>query len=352
MLRIPQLFRILKYRSQLMSDTKRFKLEMLRICTHSGPFHADESLAVYMLRLLPKFKDAKVVRSRNPEDWEASDIVVDVGAKYDGVKFFDHHQREFFETFNNDYATKLSSAGLVYKHFGREIISTIITESGATPAEGDLDILYDKVYKQFIEALDANDNGIDKYENSKDLTPRFKDNSISIPGIISGMNPSWNGDSSAEAYDKNFQRASTFIGETFVDLVKGYALSWLPAKAVVAEAVKARSSVDDSGKIIVLSQFCPWKEHLYEIEKQQGIEGQIEFVLFADSTGTWRISTVPVTSTSFQFRRGLPEHLRGLRDDVLSEKAGIPDGVFIHAAGFIGGAKSRESVYKLAKMSL
>lgn len=74
-------------------DTKRQKLEMLQICTHSGPFHADESLAVYMLRLLPKFKDAKVVRSRNPEDWEASDIVVDVGAKYDGVKFFDHHQR-------------------------------------------------------------------------------------------------------------------------------------------------------------------------------------------------------------------------------------------------------------------
>ncbi|KAL3236656.1 Myg1p RNJ42_01750 [Nakaseomyces bracarensis] len=339
-------------KATLMSDTKRVKLEMLQICTHSGPFHADESLAVYMLRLLPKYKDAKVVRSRNPEDWEASDIVVDVGAKYDGVKFFDHHQREFFETYNENYATKLSSAGLVYKHFGREIISTIISESGATSSESDLDILYDKVYKQFIEALDANDNGIDKYENSKDLTPKFKDTSISIPGIISGMNPSWNGDSSSEAYDKNFQRASNFVGEVFVDLVKGYALSWLPAKAIVAEAIKDRMIADASGKIVVLPQFCPWKEHLYEIEKEQGIEGQIEFVLFADSTGTWRISTVPVTSTSFQFRRGLPEHLRGLRDDVLSEKAGIPDGVFIHAAGFIGGAKSKESVYKLAKMSI
>lgn len=335
-----------------MNENKRAKLEMLQICTHSGPFHADEALAVYMLRLLPKFKDAKVVRSRNPEDWEASDIVVDVSAKYDGIKFFDHHQREFFETFNGDYDTKLSSAGLVYKHFGRDIIAAIITESGATPNEDHLDILYDKVYKQFIEALDANDNGIDKYEKSKDLTPKFKDTSISIPGIISGMNPSWNGDCSSEAYDKNFQRASKFVGETFVDLVKGYALSWLPAKTIVAEAVKDRLSVDDSGKIIVLSQFCPWKEHLYELEKENGINGQIEFVLFADSTGTWRVSTVPVSSTSFQFRKGLPESLRGLRDEVLSEKANISDGVFIHAAGFIGGAKSRESVYKLAKMSL
>lgn len=343
------------YRSipiHLLMDTKRQKLEMLQICTHSGPFHADESLAVYMLRLLPKFKDAKVVRSRNPEDWEASDIVVDVGAKYDGVKFFDHHQREFFETFNGEYATKLSSAGLVYKHFGREIITAIVENKGASISSADLDILYDKVYKQFIEALDANDNGIDKYENSKELTPKFKDNAISIPGVISGMNPSWNADTSAEAYDTNFQRASKFIGEIFVDLVEGYALSWIPAKSLVIEAVNRRSEVDDSGKIIVLNQFCPWKEHLYEVEKAKGIEGQIEFVLFKDSSNTWRVSTVPVSSTSFQFRKGLPEHLRGLRDQELSDKSGVPDCVFIHAAGFIGGAKTQDSVYKLAKMSL
>jgi hypothetical protein len=37
--------------------TKRTKKEM-RIGTHSGTFHADESLAVYMLRLLPQYSNA------------------------------------------------------------------------------------------------------------------------------------------------------------------------------------------------------------------------------------------------------------------------------------------------------
>ena len=35
---------------------------------------------------------------------------------------FDHHQRGFDEIFGHGFVTKLSSAGLVYKHFGRDLI--------------------------------------------------------------------------------------------------------------------------------------------------------------------------------------------------------------------------------------
>ncbi|GMM56050.1 Myg1 protein [Maudiozyma humilis] len=335
-----------------MSVAKKIKLDTMvkQICTHSGSFHADESLAVYMLRLLSEYKDAKVCRSRNPEDWAASDIVVDVGAQYDGVKFFDHHQREFTGTFSEKYETKLSSAGLVFKHFGRRIIQEVL-EGGAS--EGDLDILYEKVYKNFVEALDANDNGISQYDTKgTNLKPRFNERAVSIPGIIGGFNPRWNEPATDDVYDARFQKASGFIGQIFVDLVKGYGLGWLPAKALVRTAIEGRNAVDASGKIVVFDQFCPWKEHLYEIERELGIEGQIEFVLFTDSSGSWRVSTVPVSSGSFEFRRGLPEALRGLRDDVLSEKSGVPGCIFIHTAGFIGGAKTKDSALQLAKMSL
>ena len=37
---------------------------------------------------------------------------------------FDHHQRGFGEVFGHGFSTKLSSAGLVYKHFGREIVAS------------------------------------------------------------------------------------------------------------------------------------------------------------------------------------------------------------------------------------
>ena len=36
---------------------------------------------------------------------------------------YDHHQRGFDEVFGHGFATKLSSAGLVYKHYGREIVA-------------------------------------------------------------------------------------------------------------------------------------------------------------------------------------------------------------------------------------
>lgn len=334
-----------------MSVAKKLKLDKMvkQICTHSGSFHADEALAVYMLRLLPDFKEAKVVRSRTPADWDGSDIVVDVSGKYDGVKYFDHHQREFFETFDDDHKTKLSSAGLVYKHFGRDIIKSIL----GTPSASDVDLLYLKVYKQFIEALDANDNGISKFDSEEvSIKPKFADTAISIPGIISNMNPNWNDDCSAEKFDQQFFKASAFIGDVFVNLVTGYGKSWLPAKGLVQEAVDRRKEVDQSGKIIILKQFCPWKEHLYEIERQQGIQDQIQFVLFEDSGKTWRVSTVPVSASSYKFRKGLPEPLRGLRDEELSQRSGIPQCVFIHAAGFIGGTKTQEGALQMAQMSL
>lgn len=52
---------------------------------------------------------------------------VDVGGKYDfeGTPcVLDHHQKGFEGTLPG-YETKLSSAGLVYKHFGREVYEWI-----------------------------------------------------------------------------------------------------------------------------------------------------------------------------------------------------------------------------------
>lgn len=95
----------------------RLAMSAKRIGTHSGTFHCDEALAVYMLRQTASFKDAPVVRSRDPTVLERLDIVVDVGGVYDpSVHRYDHHQRGFDEHFAPAYNdVKLSSAGLVYR---------------------------------------------------------------------------------------------------------------------------------------------------------------------------------------------------------------------------------------------
>lgn len=332
-----------------MSEAKRQKVETptMRICTHSGSFHADESLAIYLLRLLPKFSQAQLTRSRNPVDWDASDIVVDVGGKYDGGhKWFDHHQRDFDEKFSSQYQTKLSSAGLIYKHFGKEIIQEVLK----IQKQNDIDLLYEKVYKEFIEAIDANDNGINNYP--ADAEKKFNDRNLTLPSLVSQLNPRWNTDPVDKDFDEAFTKASELMGLAFLNLVKGYGESWLPARDIVEASFKTRHDVHPSGEVIVLDRFCPWKEHLYAIEKENNAQGDIKFVLFQDSGASWRISTVSVTSSSFEFRFGLPEPWRGVRDEQLSELTGVDGCVFVHAAGFIGGCKTRDGVMELAKLAL
>ena len=48
----------------------------------------------------------------------------------------------------------------------------------------------------------------------------------------------------------------------------------------------------------------------------------------------------------------MPEEWRGLRDVELSNVANISDCTFVHATGFLGGAKSYSSVLEMARKSL
>ena len=48
--------------------------------------------------------------------------------------------------------------------------------------------------------------------------------------------------------------------------------------------------VDSSGAIIKLEPACPWTDHLFELEKEMNLIGQIKFVLYKESErNRWRI---------------------------------------------------------------
>ena len=55
------------------------------------------------------------------------------------------------------WVTKLSSAGLVYLHFGEDIIATILSTQ---PDDTITRVIFDKVYENFVEEIDGIDNGI------------------------------------------------------------------------------------------------------------------------------------------------------------------------------------------------
>ena len=104
-----------------------------------------------MLKSMQRFAQASIVRTRDVAVIDQATIVVDVGAVYDPEKLrFDHHQRGFQETFSVDHTVKLSSAGLIYKHFGRDIIAS---RFNLDPNEEKVDVLYNKMYNDFILAV-------------------------------------------------------------------------------------------------------------------------------------------------------------------------------------------------------
>ncbi|ODQ52922.1 metal-dependent protein hydrolase [Saitoella complicata NRRL Y-17804] len=319
---------------------------MARIGTHSGTFHCDEALAVYMLRLLPKYKDATVTRSRDPAVLEECDIIVDVTGQYDGVKHFDHHQREFNEFFSPQFQnTKLSSAGLVYKHFGEEIIRE---QLGLEESDSRVKLIHNKVYAEFVEAVDANDNGVSPYP--ADVKPTFKDR-LSIPGMVAHLNPWWNQPFTDEILDAQFQKASELVGAAFIDRLNYYGRAWLPARDLVFRAIDSRRAYDPEGRIVVFDEFLPWKDHLFQIEAELQVPGQILYVVYSDGKG-YRVQAVPESPESFKSRKPLPENWRGVRDQALSDLTGIPGCVFVHAAGFIGGNATREGALEMAIKAL
>ncbi|KAH7931001.1 GAMM1 protein [Leucogyrophana mollusca] len=329
---------------------KKQKMDQKIIGTHNGTFHCDEALAVYLLRQTKAYRDAGLKRSRDPAVLDSCDIVVDVGAVYDESKQrFDHHQRGFEEVFGHGFSTKLSSAGLVYKHFGKEIIAST---TGSVVGDSKVTTLWLKLYKEFIEAIDAIDNGISQFWSQG--PPKYR-NRTDLSSRVGWLNPPWNKSVDSQEVDELFLKASKLTGEEFMGRLDYYANAWLPARDLIISGLSTRQNVDPSGKIVLFEQFAPWKEHLFELEAEQEIEEDSKpvYIIYPDETAAnWRIQAVPVSPESFESRKALPEKWRGLRDDELSKESGIDGGIFVHASGFIGGNKTKEGALSLAKLAL
>jgi len=84
--------------------------KILKIATHNKTFHADEVTAIALLKIFVN-KNIKVSRlDHETTDFNAFDMVVDIGRKFDNKKYFDHHQ----------YKGGKSSAGLIWGYLGLE----------------------------------------------------------------------------------------------------------------------------------------------------------------------------------------------------------------------------------------
>jgi uncharacterized UPF0160 family protein len=134
------------------------------------------------------------------------------------------------------------------------------------------------LHQEFVEAIDAIDNGIGQY--GKDATPLYRSRT-DLSSRVGHLNPAWNEVSNDNVLDvssmslywkcralhkwdpqSQFAKASKLAGDEFMGRLDYYGKAWLPARDLVSQALAARFNADESGKIILFESFLPWKVRL------------------------------------------------------------------------------------------
>lgn len=272
------------------------------VATHDGPFHADDVMAVALIRT---FFDASasVVRTRDPARIDEADLVVDVGAVFDPpTGRFDHHQAS--------YEGPLSSAGMVLAW---------LTDEGKVPPD-----LSSRLRASMMDYIDDVDNGR--------LAP--KAHVPCFPRIVEALTHTAQGHA---GFDVVFEEAV------------GIGISWLRGLKIEHERVvearrvvtAAMAEAEAQGRrVIELEAYVPWKPAYFD---HGGASHPTDYVLHPGTDGSWRVVAIPPKLGDFGQKRSLPEAWAGLTDSDLEKVTGVAGSVFCHKNRFIAVFRTREA---------
>jgi uncharacterized UPF0160 family protein len=292
----------------------------MKVITHGGTFHADDVFAFAVLRAA--LGDFEFARTRDAALIAAADLVFDVGGIYDpGQRRYDHHMRDLPR---RPDGTPYSSVGLIWRDYGRAALPRLapgIEEEALDPVWSDVDA-------GIVVLIDQADNGV------ATVSPGH----LSL--LIEAFNPTWE---SQQSYDEAFHEAAAFAEGI---LIRACRQAHGQARAMSLVLAAARRAQDP--RIVVLDRKLPWEKAVFD-----GGLDELLFVVYPNEDLTaWYCRTVPPEPGSFGQRLPLPEAWRGLQNEAFSQAAGIPDGVFCHPGGFIGGARSLASTIRLAELAI
>lgn len=335
--------------------------EKKKIGTHGAQFHLDDAFSCFVLRQTVEFRDAEIIRSVDADAlFSTCDVIVDIGGEYDDSRRrYDHHQRGFSETFGpRTPKIKLAASGLCWRHFGREVVRTLWPKSDklAPPTDADIEVVYQRTYDAFVAPIDAGDNGISMYPPealNPDVEPLYRDGTC-LFSRVKALNGRWNEKISEAEKLERFERASAMAGEELRDCIEHLALSWLPARQIVERAFAARLTVHPSGHVIAFGkgEACPYVSHLRDLEEEQHTKKVLFAIVWDDARQQWACTAVAVRPDSFECRLAFPAEWRGLRDQELCQKTGIPNSVFVHASGFLACNKTMEGIMAMISRSM
>ncbi|MCE2576135.1 MYG1 family protein [Komagataeibacter sp. FNDCR2] len=316
----------------------------VRALTHSGNFHADETLGYVILHYaLAPGGDLRgrvlggqpadrldFVRTRSPERIGAADIVFDVGGRYEpAAGRYDHHMKD--KPLRED-GTPYSAAGLLWRDYGVAALRNILK----TPVDdATLATLWQSMDKSLILPIDQDDNGV------------VKMGKLSLADIVSACSPPWD---TAELYGADEARAREALGfANAASAVAAHLVNMVDRTRASLKAVNrvlaAYGQAEDQ-RILVMETGMPTEKVIFEHDLP------VVYVVSPAGPERWNVKAVPPVRGDFGQRVSLPEAWRGLEGAALATASGVPDAVFAHPARFICGAASREGAIRMAQLAL
>ena len=307
-------------------------------CTHCGLFHADEIMACALLRLAAGSSHVAIIRSRLAKDWERADYVLDVGGKYDGVKFFDHHQAGFNE--KREDGTGYSTFGLLWKAIGVTMLRELLL-----PYK-----LEDLMIAEVAEDMENFVKGIDLHDQSQlNVNARWSLNKaiyaeiLTLQAMISSLNP-------VPFIDKSDTITSNqqfYLALDFAVLLLRRLVFRKASRVIAKKYVATRIKPDQH--ILYLEEYCDW----YDVVSSQK---HILYVIYPSSNGkAFVVQAVKANSGSSNvnnLKLPFPAQWGGLSDEALAKVCNIPEALFCHRDRFIASASTLVGAYSIAQNSI
>lgn len=118
-------------------------------------------------------------------------------------------------------------------------------ETKDDPSEEVLSALYYKLYRDFMEHIDAIDNGISVSIGE----PRYHI-STTLSSRVGRFNPAWNEPQSPDIFNEQFSKAMTLTGSEFLSHLDSLTGAWWPARSIVIDALEKRFDIVPEGKLV------------------------------------------------------------------------------------------------------
>ena len=312
----------------------------VKIGTHDGVFHCDEVLSCVMLRLLPRYRDAAILRTRDQASLDECAVVVDVGGEFDPARRrYDHHMVDFSMTMKElsegtiNAKTIVSSAGLVFWFYGKEVISEVL-QLGQGDSSDHLEYVFDQLYWQLIREIDAHDNH--QIENNIVKT--------GIASRVAYLRPSW--DDQNQDFKAAFYRAYAMVNEELLFTLKRLSCDWR-AKQMLKKKVQNRLEDHPSGKVIILDKWIKWTPFRKVLK-------EVKFVVVYDEEN--RRYSCTCNTQKYDGAKGMkfPKAWWGLSGQKLEDVSGVEGSNCVHVIkdGRKCWGESKEVIIKMIEETL